>query len=164
MCNIYSSTRPPVELKENWSDSVLPLLVDSSIETECRRRWRTSLQTPVQQQQQAGVGLTRHVVVQHQRSQRAQSGQRLELQLLLLAGGPTTSAAPGLGRSGLDQEHQAEHDAALLKQLFSTNTNKPFSFAVKVCFHCMEKSILLNISLCASQETESHTGLMSMSV
>lgn len=56
------------------------------------RLWReeTLPDAPVQQQQQAGVSLTGHVVIQHEWSDGSQCGQRLQLELLLLDGGPVT--------------------------------------------------------------------------
>lgn len=50
----------------------------------------TSPDAPVQQEQQARVALTGHIVIQHERSDGGQSGQRLQLELLLLGGGPVT--------------------------------------------------------------------------
>ena len=43
---------------------------------------------PVQQQQQDSVSLAGHVVLQHDRSEGAEGGERLQLHLLLLGGGP----------------------------------------------------------------------------
>lgn len=63
---------------------------------------------PVQQQQQDSVSLAGHVVLQHDRSEGAEGGERLQLHLLLLGGGPLPGRWAAL-RGSSRRPHQHQH-------------------------------------------------------
>lgn len=80
----------------------------------------TLLDTPVQQEQQACVSLTAHVVVQHEWSDAGKSHQSLQLESLLLTGGPVTCHGLPLrqGSRGLHEGQQSQNNPFLFIDLW----------------------------------------------